>query len=274
VLRGGKVKSLYELKGQGVSIRGISNKLGISRNTTRKYLRAAKLPKAKPRPKRGYKLDSHKEYIGKRIGEGVTNCVVLLRELEKRGYDGGYSILTQYVKPLRANKVPGATIRFETEPAEQAQVDFGGVSYISAEGVKRHLWVFVMALGWSRMLYVEFVTRADLPSFIRCHINAFEPLGGVPKCCLYDNCKAVISGRDEEREPVFNPQFLDFSLRVGFSIKACQPYRAQTKGKVESGIKYVKGNFWPSARFVDLDDLNRQVRVWCDTVANPGACTS
>jgi transposase len=268
VLRGGKVKLLYELKGQGMSIRGISRKLEISRNTARKYLRASELPKAKPRPKRGSKLDPHKEYINQRVGEGVINCVVLLRELRERGYDGGISILKRYVHPLRTASQPTATMRFETKPGKQAQVDFGRVSYLSREGVKKHLWLFVMVLGWSRMLYVEFLTRADLPSFIRCHINAFRALRGVPETCLYDNCKAVISGRDKAGEPVFNSQFLDFALRLGFAITVCQPYRAKTKGKVESGIKYVKGNFWPSAKFVDLDDLNQQAKVWYDTVAN------
>ena len=262
------MKSLYELKGQGKTIRGIASELGVSRNTVRKYLRACELPKPKARPNRGSKLDPHKDYVHQRIGEGVANCVVLLRELEKRGYDGGYSVLKQYVHPLRTLTQPKATMRFETAPGQQAQVDFGRVGYVTPEGAKRYLWVFVMVLGWSRMLYVEFVPRADLASFIRCHINAFRALGGVPQSCLYDNCKVVITNRDERGEPVFNSQFLDFSLRVGFDISLCQPYRAQTKGKIESGVKYVKGNFWPSARFTDVEDLNRQVREWCDTVAN------
>ena len=268
MLRGGKVKLLYELKGQGISIRGMSEKLGISRNTARKYLRAAELPKAKPRPKRGSKLDPYKGYIQGRIAQGVTNCVVLLRELRELGYDGGYSILKQHVQPLRSARQPKATMRFETKPGEQAQVDFGRVSYVSLEGVKKHLWVFVMVLGWSRMLYVEFLAHADVAAFICCHINAFRALAGVPERCLYDNCKVVITSRDERGEPVFNSQFLDFALRVGFEISLCRPYRAQTKGKVESGVKYVEGNFWPSASFVDIDDLNGQVREWCECVAN------
>ena len=125
-----------------------------------------------------------------------------------------------------------------------------------------------MTLGWSRACYVELVRRADTAAFIQCHVNAFEYLGGVPRRCLYDNAKVVTLGRDEDRQPVWNQRMLDFALRVGFEIRLCQPYRAQTKGKVESGVKYVKGNMWPSTRFTGDADLNRQGLEWCDSVAN------
>lgn len=180
------MKALYELKGEGASIRSLSTRLGISRNTARKYLRASEVPKAKPRPKRVSKLDQYKEHLEKRIGEGVTNGVVLLRELRLMGYEGGYSILKEWLQPRRGLGQPKATMRFETAPGKQAQVDFGKVWYLTAEGVKKHLWVFVMVLGWSRMIYVEFVTRADLRTFMGCHINAFRALGGVLETCLYD----------------------------------------------------------------------------------------
>ena len=125
-----------------------------------------------------------------------------------------------------------------------------------------------MVLSWSRAIYVEFVRRADTASFIQCHVNAFDYLGGVPRRCLYDNAKVVTLGRDEEGRIVWNRRILDFALRLGFELKLCQPYRAQTKGKVESGVKYVRGNLWPSIRFTDDADLNRQALDWCDSVAN------
>jgi hypothetical protein len=126
----------------------------------------------------------------------------------------------------------------------------------------------VLVLSWSRALYVEFVRRADLPTFLGCHVRAFEALGGLPQRCLYDNTKLVVLTRDEAGQPVFTPGFLDFALRVGFEPRLCQPYRPQTKGRVESGIKYVRGNFWPGARFVDDADLNEQARTWVAEVAN------
>ena len=127
-----------------------------------------------------------------------------------------------------------------------------------------------MTLGWSRAGYVELVRRADTAAFIQCHVNAFEYLGGVPRRCLYDNAMVVALGRDEDQQPVWNQRMLDFAMRVGFEIRLCRPYRAQTKGKVESGVKYVKGNMWPSMRFTDDADLNRQGLEWGDVVETPG----
>lgn len=229
MLGGEKVKQIYELKGQGQSIRRIARSLEVSRNTVRKYLRAPGVPKPKPRPKRGSKLDPQKFYLHQRLAEGVDNCVVLLREIRAQGYTGGYTILKEFVKPY---------------------------------------WAFVCVLSWSRAMYVEFVDLADTPSFIRCHVHAWEHFGGVPQRCLYDNTKLVVLDRDEDGAPVWNERFLDFALRMGFEVKLCRPYRARTKGKTERGVGYVEANFWPEARFTDLGDLNRQVLVWIATVAD------
>lgn len=268
MLGGGKVKRLYELHGEGRSIREIARILGISRNTVRRYLRATEVPKPAPRAARGSKLDPYKEFILQRVAEGVENCVVLLRELRTQGYEGGYTILKEFVRPLRRPRSIPGTVRFETQPGQQAQVDWGSCAYTLPDGTDRRKWVFAMVLSWSRALYVEFVDRADTATFIRCHLNAFRYFGGVPETCLYDRTKLVVLGLDENGEPKWNERFLDFALRLGFAIRLCQGYRPQTKGRVESGIKYVKGNFWPAVRFTDLDDLNRQALAWCDTVAN------
>ncbi len=104
-------------------------------------------------------------------------------------------------------------MRFETEPGEQAQVDWGSLSYIGTDGKQRRVWVFVMTLGWSRACYVELVRKADTAAFIQCHVNAFEYLGGVPRRCLYDNAKVVTLGRDEEKRPIWNQRMLDFARR-------------------------------------------------------------
>ena len=159
-------------------------------------------------------------------------------------------------------------MRFETGPGEQAQVDWGSLPYTGEGGKQRRVWVFVMTLGYSRACYVELVRKADTAAFMQCHVNAFEYLGGVPRRCLYDNAKVITLGRDEEKRPIWNQRMLDFALRVGFEARLCRPYRAQTKGKVENGVKYVRRNMWPSLRFTDDVDLNRQALEWCDTVAN------
>jgi len=225
------VKSIYSLHAQGRPIREISRTLRVSRNTVRKYVRSDELPKPKPRPRRGSKLDPYRAYIDERLKQGVFNCIVLLRELRRLGYAGGYTILKDYVKPLRLHSQPPETVRFETEPGKQAQVDWGVVKYKSPDGAERRLYVFVMVLGWSRACYVEFVNRADSANFLRCHLNAFEELG-IPERCLYDNTKLVTPGRQEDGEPLWNERFLDFSRRLGFVPALCHPYRARTKGKV------------------------------------------
>ena len=203
-----------------IPIRGIAQELGVSRNSVRKYLRSPGVPREKPRSRRASKLDPYTDYIDVRLSEGLDNCVVLLRELRALGYNGGYTILKDYVQPRRRRRLsatgrqPRATVRFETGPGEQAQIDWGSLSYIAEDGRKRRVWAFVMVLSWSRAIYVEFVRRADVTSFMRCHVNAFEYFGGVPRRCLYDNAKVVVLGRGDEGRPEWNSRMLDFALRV------------------------------------------------------------
>ena len=272
------MKEIYELKGQGCSAREIARELGLARNTVLRYLRDPEAMRAQPRPLRGSKLDAYTgyivnsklelTYIDRRISEGLENCRVLLREIRGLGYEGSYCTVADYVRPRRRPRQPQATVRFETEPGDQAQVDWGSFAYVDEKGKRRRVWAFVMVLSWSRTIYVEFVRRADTASFIQCHVNAFEYFGGIPRRCLYDNAKVVTLGRDDEGRTEWNRRMLDFALRLGFELKLCRPYRAQTKGKVESGVKYVRGNLWPSIRFTDDADLNRQALQWCDAVAN------
>jgi transposase len=157
------VKQLIELSGQHLSIRAIARRLDISRNTVRKYLRAPGLPVAKPRPRRPSKVDPFRDHVRRRLAAGVENCVVLLRELQAQGYAGSYSILKDYVRPLRPGRAVKATMRFETKPGEQAQVDFGHVPFFTPDGQRHWYWGFVMVLAWSRLLYVMVPAHPDRP---------------------------------------------------------------------------------------------------------------
>ena len=262
------MKEIYEMHGQGHSARAIAQELGLARNTVLKYLKSPEAMRPKPRPLRGSKLDPYAEHIDRRMKEGLENCVVLLRELRALGYAGSYNTVVEYVKPRRRGSQPEATMRFETASGEQAQVDWGSLGYVGADGKKYRVWVFVMTMGWSRACYVELVRKADTAAFIQCHVNAFEYLGGVPRRCLYDNAKVVTLGKDQDGQVEWNLRMLDYARRVGFDIRLCRPYRAQTKGKVESGVKYVRRNMWPSLRFTDDADLNRQGLEWCDAVVS------
>src|SRR4029453_16960287 len=146
-------------------------------------------------PRRPSKVDPFREHVRRRLAAGGGDCVVLLGELRAQGYAGIYSSLKDYVRPLRLGRAVKATVRFETKPGEQAQVDFGHFSFLMPDGQRHWYWGFVMVLAWSRLLYVEFIRRADVTSFIRCHLNAFERFGGLPRPGLYDIPKVVVLGR-------------------------------------------------------------------------------
>ena len=193
----------------------------------------------------------------------------LYGEILTQGYPGKESKVREFVHERRPDKEPIGSVRFETAPGEQGQVDWGSFGFITHQGRTYRLYAFVMTLGWSRASYVRFTMCADTTWFIRCHLHAFAYLGGVPKRLLYDNLKSVVLWRDAEDVVHWNPRFLDFADVAGFSPQACKPRRPQTKGKVENGVKYVRGNFWPGLHFQDLDDLNAQALSWLNTTANP-----
>jgi len=199
------------LKRQGKSIRAISAELGIARNTVRKYLRSAQAPKMKARPARASKLDGYRQYIRMRIRQAAPQWIpasVLYRELVERGYRGCASMVRAYASGLKPQAVAEPIVRFETEPGEQLQVDWGvfrcGRDPLSA---------FVATLGYSRYSYVEFLTDQTLATFKRCHENAFEWFEGVPRRVLYDNMKTVILARHAygAGRHRFQPGFLDFA---------------------------------------------------------------
>ena len=198
----------------------------------------------------------------------MTNCVVLLRELRAQGYTGSYSLLKEHVQAAATSTARAADGALRDGSGRAGAGRLRLFRYQTPDGGTRAIWAFVLVLSWSRVLYVEFIRRADLPTFLRCHVHAFERLGGLPRRCLYDNTKLVVLERNAAGEPLWNTRFLDFAHRLGFDPRLCQPYRAQTKGRVESGVKYVRANFWPTARFTDLAELNQQAQAWTSGIAN------
>ena len=266
-----KVEKRFMIKDmhrKGVSISDIARATGHDRKTIRTILDGQVSPSPRKRKTRAKKLDAFMPYLEKRIEEGVLNCNKLFDELRKQGYQGGKSLIKNFTQPYREARRQEATVRFETLPGEQAQVDWGHFGFIDHHDHRRRLYGFVMTLGWSRVSYLEFTVSADAAWWLRCHVHALRYFGGVPWVVLHDNLKTAVLERDGEGTIHWNPRYLDFADYYGFTPKACQPYRAQTKGKVESGIRYVRGNFWPGLKFVDLSDLNQQARDWLDTTAN------
>jgi transposase len=164
-----------------------------------------------------------------------------------------------------------AVRRFETPPGKQAQVDWGHLGTIEMDGQQRTLNGFTFTLGYSRTMMAEAALDQKLGTLLKMHEEAFRQLGGVPEEILYDRMKTVWLEIDERGEVVWHPVFLDFARYWGFQPRLCRPYRAQTKGKVESGVKYVRRNFLCGLQGREpsgLDDLNAQLRAWVWEVAN------
>lgn len=134
--------------------------------------------------------------------------------------------------------------------------------------MERVVWLFSMVLGHSRMMWGRFVARQDLQTVLRCHVAAFEALGGVPEQVLYDRMRTAVLGEVAAEGIAYNPTLLELARHYGFLPKACRPHRAKTKGKVERPFRYVREDFFLARTFRDLDDLNAQFRQWLDTVAN------
>jgi transposase len=266
------VNQFAELKQEGLSIQAISSATGFDRKTVRKYLSEPdEIPAYGSRPSAASKLDAFKPYLEDRLKSGVWNAAVLLRELKARSYVGGYTILKDWLQPQREAARVVAVRRFETPPGRQAQVDWGHLGSLELDSIERQLWAFTFTLGYSRMMMASAALNQKLGTLLRMHEEAFRQLGGVPEEILYDRMRTVWQGTDERGEIIWNPVFLDFSRYWGFTPRLCRPYRAQTKGKVESGVKYVRRNFLCGLQGREpdgLDDLNNQLRQWVWNVAN------
>lgn len=257
---------IVSLHRQGISIRAISARLGVSRNTVRAALRREGPPLRRDRALPS-KLDPYKDYLLARLADyPELSAVALCEEIRALGYPGGLSILKEFTYPYRQRRRE-PVVRFETPPGRQAQVDWSGLGRHLLGDAHRSPQLFVMVLGFSRALYAEAVWRASLESFLACHTRAFAYFGGVPAEVLYDNAKVVVLERRAEG-PRYNPGLLDLAGRYGFAPRLCRPYRARTKGKVERSIGYVKDRFFVGRTFTDLEDLNCQLLGWLDAVAN------
>lgn len=255
---------IHFLKRQGHSLRQIARLTGHSRNTVRAILKAEGLRAPQPRHRKT-KLDPHLDYLRERAATGLS-AVRLLEELQAKGYQGGIHAVRRFLAGLeqRQRSADRATVRYETGPGEQAQVDWKHVgSFPNAKGEMITISAFVMVLSYSRAIFVRFVTSMQLPVLIDCHLEAFQFFGGVPASILYDNMKQVRLSSQQ-----LNPAFLDFAAHCGFLVKTCRPYRPRTKGKVERAIHYLDDNFLLGRTCTDLADLNAQGLHWCRHTAN------
>lgn len=198
----------------------------------------------------------------------TTERTVLFRELKAKGYTGGMTILRGAIRPIKREQVRRVTERFETTPGHQAQIDWGECGTITVGGETRKLYLFVMVMGYSRMLYARFTTSTRQPALFSCLKDAFETLG-IPKELLVDNMKQCVERHDISTGVVrFSKAFLDFAEHYSVQPVASPPYWPRVKGKVERGVGYVKCSFLEGRSFTDLADLNAQLTQWLFAVAN------
>ena len=252
---------------KGLSISEISRQMGIDRKTVREYAQSEEIPRLHNNGNRTSKLDPYRDSIRAMIDKHNLSAIRILEEIRKLGYEGGYTILKEYCASIRKDRRIPAVYRYETDPGKQAQVDFGDFGHIEIDGVSRKLYAFSMILGFSRMRYAEYTTDISTENVINMHINAFRYYGGFTDTILYDNTKQVVLERKiKASESRFNPKFRDFTEYYGIVIRLCYPYRAQTKGKIESTIKYLRHNFWNGRSFESLDDINAQCLSWLNSV--------
>lgn len=264
---------ILELHNEGLSVSAIAERTGRDRKTVRRAIaRGLVLPKYAPRTARPTLLGPYVPYLRERVAAWPElSGVRLLRELHERGYRGGVTQLNDFLRSVRPPPAMAFEVRFETPAGRQAQVDFAHflVEFDEQPGVVHRVWLFAMVLGYSRYLWARYVLHQDLGTVLRCHMEAFEHFGGAPREILYDRMKTAVLGEREDDSPiVYNAKLVALGVHYGFTPRACRPYRAQTKGKVERPYRYVRANFFLARRFANLEDLNRQLRLWLDTVAN------
>ncbi len=251
------------------SVSAIARDLDLDRKTVRRCLRERVWRPYRRAPRRDTLLAEHADFLRERAPQVRYSAQILFQELRRqRGYAGGYDTVKRFVAPLRQLSAQAelCQTRFETPPGQQSQIDWGQV-LVELGGRPTRLHVFVLTLGFSRRSFYWAAPDERLPQFLEAHERAFEHFGGRTREHLYDRPRIVCQPTSEGRF-AWNATFRSFADYWGFEPRVCQAYRAQTKGKVESGVKYVKRNFVPGRSFLDVVDFQAQLDEWNVTIAD------
>jgi transposase len=258
------VRQIRGLAAMSWGSKRIAATLGISRGAARRYLRGAK-PGAQERP-RARRLDADQRTVAVALldGEAAGNAVVARQLLGERGIEVELRTLQRAVAPHRQARRAAevATVRFETAPGHQLQIDFGERRVVVG-GREMRVYFFVAVLGYSRRIYVRAFLRERHDDWREGLAGAFLHFGGVTQTVLVDNARALILGRDIESGVVHvHPAFSAFCADWGVAPRACRPYRARTKGKTESGVGYVKRNAIAGRAFESFAALEAHLAAW------------
>lgn len=277
------IREILRLIRAGESDRAIARTLSVSRKTVQKYrqwgeqegLLQGELPTAEelyarlqstlpkvPPPQTASSVEPYRDLVIRWRQLGVEIQAICQRLQDDYGYQGTYSSVWRFVRRLEP-PTPKVTVRIEVKPGQEAQVDFGyaGLMFDPHTGRRRRAWVFVMTLSWSRHQYVEFVFDQTVETWLRLHQHAFAFFGGVPRRVVLDNLKAAIVKACFEN-PTVQRSYRELAEHYGFLIAPCRPGKPEHKGKVESGVRYVKRNFLAGQEFRDIHQANEKALVW------------
>lgn len=253
-------------KRQGLKASQIAADLGLDERTVSKWLNQKSF-----RPREGTpgpsKLDPFKGEIVRLLERHPYTTVQILRHIRQGGYQGGYTILRDFVAKVRPPK-KRAYLTLEFAPGECAQIDWGNYGSVPVGSTRRRLSFFVMVLCYSRLMYVEFSLAEKMEHFLSAHQNALQFFGGVPSKIMFDNAKVAVLSHPPGAAAVFNPRYLDFAAHYGFEPVACNVRKANEKGRVENGVGYVKKNLLNGLEITHFETLQPAARAWMEEVAN------
>lgn len=262
-----KILNLYSL---GWGKKRIAKELGISTKTVKRYLLQKEwLPYKKP--KRQKRLEGLTEWLEQTFYLHRGNAAVVHQELiRQHQITVNPSTVERAVKPFRNKLISEsiATIRFETPPGKQMQIDFGTMS-VRIAGEQRRVYFFAAVLGYSRRQYVQAFPHERQSAWFEGMEGAFRYFGGIPEQILVDNAKALVSSHNPlTREIVFNDRLRSFASYWKFTPKACAPYRARTKGKDENTVKYLKKNAIAGREFTSWEHLEEHLAWWMKEISD------
>ncbi len=215
-------------------------------------------------------LDDHRSIIIEKVDTYGATAMAVYKFIKKKGYDGKYSTVAAFINKHKQSEIKKATVRFETTPGLQAQVDWKeNLTMVSKHGEILKVNIFLMVLGYSRIKYVELTTDREQKTLFKCMISAFRFFGGIPQQILFDNMKTVVDRSKTTFSNVeFNKSFKYFAEDAGFKPIACRPYRPQTKGKVESLARLTDRLVVYNGEFEDYDELEVIVNDFMNEVNN------
>lgn len=258
---------IQALKKRGVYVKDIAQELGVHPKTVSRAIQRDSVPAHKAK-RQGSKLDPYKGRVDELLSAGVWNAMVIFRAIEAEGYDGSTTILREYIAPKRALRPGRATVRFETRPGQQMQSDWAEIS-VQLGGERVKVYFIVNQLAYSRRFHFWGTDSLDAEHTYEGIIRSFEYFGGVTAEVLVDNQKTAVVEHRVGQAARYNERFVDLAGYYGFTARACQPYRAQTKGKDERMVGYIKQNFF--VRYQEFDSfvhLNQLAEGWLKSEAD------